>query len=61
MNKPNFEKWTAQEMRACRRELINEKLHSGEYSLRRIIIRVQTMELLNYGLELKRYYYYEYK
>jgi hypothetical protein len=43
MKKSNFEQWTADEMRAARREWINEKLHSGEYSLRRIIIRVQTM------------------
>jgi hypothetical protein len=46
---------TKSEKRFLRRELINEKLHSGEYSLRRIIIRVQTCELLRYGIELKVY------
>jgi hypothetical protein len=63
-HKPNFEKWTADEMRATRRELINYHLQNARvtvFFLRDVKFLVRNGESYRYGFELKRYYYYEYK
>jgi len=56
----NFEKWTVEEMRKVRREWISYYLQQGFTTLGIIKRTVRRRESWFYGLELKRYYYYEY-
>jgi hypothetical protein len=59
-HKPNFEKWNADEMRAARRYIINKLLHTGFTSQKFIVYWTRQQEVDHYGIELRRYYYYEY-
>lgn len=60
MKKSNFDVVTKDEMRFYRRSQIEKYLQMGFTSLKFIKYWTRTKEVNVYGLELRRYYYYEY-
>lgn len=59
--KSNFEKWTAEEMRFCRREFISTILKQSCKNFAFLSYWIRMQEIRFYGFELRQYHIYEYK